>query len=397
MKVALVHDQLNEFGGAERVLLALHEMFPDAPIYTAFCKKGSLAHQRFADADIRTSWAQHIPFFDSKLHSPLRFLAPQIWESFDFHGYDLVISSAAWFITKSINVPPGTCHICYCHTPPRYLWGLGTSVEWQKYWLVRLYGKIINGRLRAYDFASAQKVDVFIANSENTRARIKKFYKREAIVIYPPVALPAQLRRAGPPVELPVAGPRRASPAPCARSYFLTASRIVGGKGLAMAVRACTELGVPMKVVGAPSGWSSEYRKIRRIAGPTIEFVGAVSDEELVRLYSGADAFLATAKDEDFGITVVEAQLCGTPVIAYRGGGYLETVKEGRSGAFFNEYTVKSLREKLENFQFAPPAGGFNLKTAEIQRWAKKFSKERFVREMNAVIQKSMEICNTEK
>ncbi len=144
LKVALVHDYLNEFGGAERVLLTLAEMFPDAPIYTAFYKKGSLAHQRFAHRKIITSWAQKIPGFVTKLHSPLRFLAPLIWNSFQFRGYDVVISSASWYVTKGINVPSSTLHISYVHTPPRFLYGYQTSIEWQKYWLVRQYAKIVN-------------------------------------------------------------------------------------------------------------------------------------------------------------------------------------------------------------------------------------------------------------
>src|SRR3989344_3568477 len=192
MKVALVHDYLNEFGGAERVLLALSEIWPKAPIYTAFYRKGSTAYERFRDKKIIASWAQRIPFF-AKLASPLRFLAPLIWGSFDFSDYDVVITSAGWYVTKGVIRSPGnqvirtsgkkgknpdiptTRHpdnpieICYCHTPPRYLYGYTTSVDWQKYWPVRAYALVVNHFMRVYDFEAAQRVNYFIANSQNVR------------------------------------------------------------------------------------------------------------------------------------------------------------------------------------------------------------------------------------
>lgn len=373
LRAALVHDYLGEFGGAERVLEVLVEMFPDAPIYTAFFRPGE-AYEIFKNRDIRVSWAHHIPFFATKLHSPLRFLAPLIWESFDFKGYDLVISSASWYITKGILTGPETIHISYIHTPPRYLYGYETSINWQKYWPLRLYARAVNHFLREYDFAAAQRPDILIANSENTRARIQKFYRRDAKVIYPPVELSA-------------------SHFNHSRNYFLIVSRVVGGKGLELAVRACSELGLPLKVVGSPSGWSSEYRKMRQMAGPTIEFLGFVSDEKLVGLYSGAKAFLATARDEDFGMTVVEAQLCGTPVIAFRGGGYLETMAEGKTGIFFDEYSVEGLKKALGKFRIQNsclPAGMAKFRISTIQAHAKKFSKEQFVKQMNNAIRHSM-------
>lgn len=370
LRVALVHDQLADFGGAERLLLVLGEMYPAAPIFTAFYRKNSPAYQYFKDADIRPSFAQKIPGFTGKLYSPMRFLAPLIWESFDFSGYDLVISSASWFITKGILTRPETLHICYCHTPPRYLWGLPTSVVWQRYWPVRLYGSWINGWLREYDWLAAQRPDIMIANSKNTQGRIKKFYGRESQVIYPPVELMRQRTE------------NKKQPA-AARDYFLTVSRVVGGKGLELAVRACSELGLALKVVGAPTGWSGEARRLRKLAGPTVEFMGWVDDAQLVDLYAGAKAFLATAQDEDFGMTVVEAMLAGTPVIAYRGGGYTETVKEGESGLFFDEYSTEGLEKVLENFS---GKAGSRFAGQKIVKQAQRFSKERFVRDITRVI-----------
>src|SRR3989344_4939390 len=174
MRVALVHDFLSECGGAERVLEVLCEIFPKAPIYTAFYKKGSPAHSRFKGKKIVTSWAQNVPFFASKLHSPLRFLAPLIWGSFvrQLADYDLVITSSSWYVTKGVvkrnttNDKRKTIEICYCHMPPRYLYGYPTSVNWQKYWPVRVYALLVNHFMRVYDFEAAQRVDYFIANSK---------------------------------------------------------------------------------------------------------------------------------------------------------------------------------------------------------------------------------------
>src|SRR3990167_8492495 len=190
MKVALVHDYLNEFGGAERVLEALCEIWPKAPIHTAFYKKGSPAYLRFKTRKIITTWAQNVPFFASRLHSPLRFLAPLIWGSFNFSQYDLVITSSSWYVTKGVvkrnttNDKRETLEICYCHTPPRYLYGYPTAKK-QKGFLIKTYALLVNHFMRVYDFESAQKVDYFIANSKEVAARIKKFYRRDSTVIYP--------------------------------------------------------------------------------------------------------------------------------------------------------------------------------------------------------------------
>jgi len=194
MKVAIVHDYIKEFGGAERVLEALCEIYPDAPIYTVFVDKSSSAYAHFKDKKIIESWAAVIPFFP-KLASPLRFLIPWIWGTLDLSKYDLVISSASWYVTKGFgsrqNLVQGLpIEICYCHTPPRWLYGYTTSVNFQKYAIVRFYAAVVGHFLRLHDFKKAQKVDYFIANSKEVQNRIKKFYRRESTVIYPPVSLP---------------------------------------------------------------------------------------------------------------------------------------------------------------------------------------------------------------
>lgn len=364
LKVALVHDYLNEFGGAERVLLALAEMYPQAPIYTAFYREGSPGYERFSHRDVRASWAQKVPFFSTKLHSPLRFLAPLIWESFNFDEFDVVITSASWYITKGVLTRPETVNICYCHTPPRYLYGYKTSIELQKYWPVRVYANLVNPMMRKYDYMAAQRVDYFVANSQNVKRRIEKFYRRSAEVIYPPVSLSTKSE---------IRNPKK-------REYFLVISRIVGGKGLQLVVESASKLGVNLKVVGTPGGWSREYEAIQKLAGPKVEFLGYVPDEELVQLYAGAKAFLALAEDEDFGITPVEAQMCGTPVIAYHGGGYVESVVEGKTGVFVDELSVAAVTEAMKKIE------KMKFKTSEIKKNAQRFSKVRFEKQMRAFV-----------
>jgi glycosyltransferase involved in cell wall biosynthesis len=378
MKVALVHDYLAEFGGAERVLLALSEIWPMAPIFTAFYDSGSSAWKRFSDRDIRTSWFHAIPQH-SRLASPLRFLTPLIWRHFDFSKYDVVVSSANWYITKGLRKGPKTVEICYCHTPPRYLYGYPTSMEWRRYWPVRVYGEFVGHFLRMVDFQAAQRVDFFVANSHNVRRRIKKFYRRNATVIYPPV----EVRH---PRKVYLSGEQRSADSH-KRNYYLVVSRIVGGKGLELAVEAANRLRVPLKVVGRAAGWGSAIRRLKDSAGEKVEFLGEVSDERLSRLYAQAHAFLATARDEDFGITPVEAMAHGTPVVAFKGGGYLETVIEGKTGVFFDEYTVESLVQAIQKLE----SQGLRRKSSEIQRQAQKFSKERFQKQMLTLVQRSLD------
>lgn len=362
MKIALVHDQLGEFGGAERVLLALSEIWPEAPIYTAYYRVGSPAWERFKNKDIHVSWAQHIPGFATRLHSPLRFLAPLIWNSFDFSQYDVIFGSSSWYITKGFIKKGHALEVCYCHTPPRWLYGYPTSVNWQRYAIVRAYATITGFFMRQYDYEAAQRVDYFIANSKETSRRIQKFYRRDSTVIYPPIELPvvSQVEKG---------------------NYFLVASRLVGGKGLLLAVEAAKKLNFHLKIVGEPAGYGRELQMLKEHAGKNIEFLGYVSDVELANLYAGAKAFLALATDEDFGMTPVEAMSMGTPVISYAGGGYVESVVDGKTGILFHEPTPQSLESAIKKF----------LKTKKdwskaCLEQAKKFGKERFKKEITSFI-----------
>lgn len=389
MKVALVHDYLKDYGGAEKVLEVLYEMFPEAPIYVIFSKVEKNGHdllsQRFSDAKIVETWFGRLPFCE-RLISPSRFLIPWIWGAFNFSDFDLVVSSASWAVTKGFAIG-ATKEICYCHTPPRYLYGYETSRDMKKNVLVRIYALLVNHFMRMYDFSQAQKVTQFIANSEEVARRIKKFYRRDSVVINPPVEVSVIMSTFD---TLSVNSAKDPEgnlkdgwdSSPLAQndgkesSYFLTGGRLAQQKNFDVIIRACNELGLPLKVYG--TGPMEE--SLKRMAGPTIGFVGFVSDGEKNELIAGCKAFIVAATDEDFGITPVEAGALGKPVIAYRGGGYLETVVDGKTGVFFNDLSVEALVGVLQNFD------GEKYKKEDCLEQAKKFSKERFERELRAVI-----------
>lgn len=393
MKIALVHDYLGEFGGAERVLEALCEIWPEAPIYTAFYRKGS-AYERFKDRKIVTSWAQKVPFFAKYLHSPLRFLAPWIWGSFDFSEYDVVVSSASWYVTKGLKRRDQKLEtrdksretrvekpmeICYCHTPPRYLYGYPTSVNWRKYWPVRMYALIVNHFMRVYDYEAAQRVDWFIANSKEVQARISKFYRRDSVVIYPPVDVDRYQK-------LETRDQKNTSLSSLDTGYFLVVSRLVGAKNVDLAVKVCGKLGLPLKVVGSGRQMEELKRLGTRDQRPgesMVEFLGDVSDEELVGLYKGCKAVIFPASQEDFGLVPVEAMAAGKPVIALAQGGVLETVVDGKTGVLFDEPTMESLSKAINKFE---KHGKWNGRA--IKRHAEKFGKDRFKREILEFVKK---------
>jgi glycosyltransferase involved in cell wall biosynthesis len=368
MKVAIVHDYIKEYGGAERVLETLAEIYPDAPIYTAFSDKNSTAYKHFKNRTIVNSWFQNLPFC-SKFASPLRFLTPLIWGSFDFSKYDLILSSASWYITKGFGGKLGKkpIEICYCHTPPRWLYGYTTSVNLKKYWPVKIYALIVGHFLRLYDYNRAQKVDYFIANSKEVQTRIKKFYRRDSTIVYPPISLSLTNSKSQ------ILNPK-------AKDYYLIVSRIVGAKGLELAVQAALRIGLKLKIAGSPAGYSLELDKLIKQANGKVEFLGQVSDEELIKLYMGAKAFLALAKDEDFGITPVESQALGTPVIAFNGGGYKESVISQKTGILFDEYSVDGLINAIKIFE------SIKINPNDCIAQAQKFSKERFEKEIKEVV-----------
>ncbi len=362
MKTAIVHDYLIDFGGAERVLLALHEIYPNAPIYVSIYRKNKLGSwaKEFENAKIIQSWFGYFPFAD-KLISPLRFLLPLIWKSFNLSKFDLIIDSSSWAITRGFKKRKNQTEICYCHTPPRYLYGYDTSRNWKNKWfgnLVKFYSLIINHFMRIYDWDSSQKVDYFIANSKNVAQRIQKFYRRQSVVIYPPVD-----------IGKPQITDNN-------KDYYLAGGRFVASKNFDLIIKAAKKENVKLKIFGS----GILERELKDLSDNSVEFLGKVSDEELVSLYKNALAFIVAQKDEDFGITTVEAQSFGTPVIAYRGGGYLETIIQGKTGIFFDELSVESIAQAINRFKKTK----FNTK--DCTNNARKFSKERFVKEFKNLV-----------
>lgn len=362
MKIALVHDYIKEFGGAERVLKTLTEMFPDAPIYTAFRLKNSTADREFKNSKIIESMFAPILKIGN-LYSPLRFLIPQIWRSFDLSKYDLVITSSSWYITRGFKVGPKTTVIDYCHTPPRWLYGYETSVGFTKYWPIKMYAAVVGHFMRMFDFETAQKVDYFIANSKNVQARIQKFYRRESSVIYPPV----DVRK----IVEATKGIKK-------ENFFLIASRLTGAKGIEKTIDLSAKLGFKLKIVGEASGYTNIVRKNK----DKVEFLGRIADEDLFRTYAASKALIALARDEDFGMTAVESQAAGTPVIAFNGGGFKETIIEDVTGVLIDEISEKSLQyaiNKIEKIKWTKE---------DMVKNAEKYSKERFKREILEFIKK---------
>lgn len=368
MKIALVHDYLYTYGGAERVLEALHDIWPEAPIYTAWVDWQWLKQQQagWQKWHIVTSWFDKIPF-KKFLCSPLRFLTPKIWRSFNLSQYDVVISSSAWYMSKGVSLHKSkdnkTLHICYCHTPPRYLYGYSTSIEFQRFWWGRLYANLINPFMRYYDFNSSQTVDYFICNSREVQKRIAKFYRRVAQIIYPPVFKKAsnikyQVSKEG--------------------EYFLMVNRLVRPKNVDLAIKTCRELKLPLKIVGV----GSDAQRLKNLANnsPYIEFLGYVDDSKLSKLYTDCKAVFYLASEEDFGITPIEAMSFGKPVIALKSGGIKESILEDKTGIFINKLSVEELAAAIKKL------AKLNIKAADCIKQADKFSSARFKQEINTFV-----------
>ena len=407
MKIALVHGFLKEYGGAERVLEALHEIYPEAPVYTSFVDFERLGPhaQRIKKWDIRESWVGK-SWLIKKLHSPLRFLAPLIWESFNLDEFDVVISSSGWYICRGVITRPETLHICYLHHPPRHLYGYQTSFDWQKHLPIRVYGHLVNHYLRIYDFLAAQRVDYFIANSKETQRRIAKFYRRESEVIYPPVGMaevayenfcvPLLARDKTLPVHNVSGAVSEAnsknfvgSP-PSTRAYFLCVSRLARAKNIHLAIEACNRLNLSLKIIGKGREKQELEALGSRLKARNIEFLGELSDEELSKIYAGAKALIFPAQDEEFGIVPLEAMAYGIPVIAFRSGGVKETIVEGKTGLFFDKLTVESLIKAIKQYN------NITINPKDCFNQAEKFSKKRFEREIKTFVNQKLQFHYTE-
>ncbi len=372
IKVALVHDYLQEFGGAERVVLAMHHAFPQAPLYVGFADLESLGEQgtEFAQMSVRTTWLQKMPGI-KKLRSPARILAPQAFASLDLSEFDVVISSTNAYHAKAVKVRPDAIHLCYCHTPARSLYGFETQSGWQQNPWTHTLGEIANHWLRLRDFEDAQAVTEILANSETVAKRIAKFWRRESTILNPPVVMIDQTEK------------RKLIPND-KRSYFLYVNRLHLTKHPEIAVQAAIKKHWPLKIIGSgPMDEVLQKMIVEAGQNETIQLLGKVSDEELMELYSNALALLYPVSDEDFGIVPVEAMALGTPVIAHRSGGPAETIIEDKNGVFFDELKVESLisaAEKWEQIDWQP---------AVIRQSVKKFSEKCFVKQLQDLVQKS--------
>lgn len=366
MKIAIVHDQLREFGGAERVLVALKEIYPQADIFTSTFDPNSLGEHK----EIVKRWKVHVSWFGkipliNRLYSPLRFLTPLIWESFDFSKYDLVISSTGSWMCKGIITKKPTLHISYIHHPPRYLYGYETAVEWQKHLIIKIYGVFINHFLRLWDYEASQKPDHLIANSIETQKRITKFYRRDSTVIYPPVNIPSQFVISNKVRNL------------AKRDYYISVSRLARAKHVDLLIKSANKYHFRLKVVGV----GRDMKYLQSIAGKTIEFLGNVSDKKLKELYENAKAFLFASVDEEFGIAPVEAMGYGLPVIAYSSGGLKETVHDDVNGYLFPEQTEKSVENAVKKLQSLSPEKYLEMRK-NARKESEKYTEEIFKNKM---------------
>jgi glycosyltransferase involved in cell wall biosynthesis len=329
MKVALVHDHLLQAGGAERVVEVLHGMFPDAPIFTAMADR-SILWPGLRDADIRTSWMQHLPGV-KQAHRAFFPFFPAAIESFDLREYDLVISSSFAF-AKGAVTRPDAHHVCYCHTPMRFAWSYDSYVEREDFGpIVRQLLPPLVRRVKEWDVRTANRPTTYIANSTVVAHRIRRCYGRPARVVHPPVSLD------------------RYAPGQEDGDYYLIVSRLVPYKRIDLAIAAFNALSRRLVIVGD----GPARRSLQRLAGPTIEFTGRIPDADVARHYAACMG-LVFPGEEDFGIAPLEANASGRPVVAYRAGGALDTVRDGRSGVFFDEPTVSSLCEAVRRCDALP-------------------------------------------
>lgn len=370
LKVAIVCDWLTGIGGAERLVLELHRLYPKAPIYTSQYDPGKI--NWFEDADVRTTWLQRLP---TSLKKFLPLLRAWAFSHLDLSEYDLVLSSSG-AEAKGVKTGPNTTHICYCHSPTHYYW-----VRHDEYlerpgfprglnWLARLGLKSMVGPLKRWDRRAAKRPDYLATNSTHTQAMIKRYYRRTSTVIPPPIEID-RFRRRGQP-EL--------------RHGFIVAGRQTPYKRFDLAIEACNELKIPLLVIGD----GPDHRRLEKLGGRSTTFLTNVNDNEIVDHFGSSLGFILPNMD-DFGIVAVEAMAAGTPVIAYNKGGALDYVIDGKTGLFFDRQTVASLSKVLE----AAAAKSFDYEA--IAEHSAKFSVAAFTENMRNYIKACLAEAETER
>ncbi len=358
MKVAIVVSWLNQYGGAERVLEAVHELLPQAPIYTSMFWPEAMPPD-YRTWDIRVSWLDRLPFIH-RHHQPFLPLYPLAFEGFDLSAYDVVLSISSGF-AHGVITPPGTTHLCYCLTPSRFLWTYPAYAEREAIGpLANALLKPILLWLRQWDRLAADRVDQFIAISTEVQRRIAKVYRRDSALIFPPVDT----------------GRFTQTATAEDGDYFLVVSRLIPYKRVDLAVKAFTALKLPLLIAGE----GRDRARLEALAGPNVRFLGRVPDAELPGLFARCRAFLFPGY-EDFGIAPVEAQAAGRPVIAYAAGGALDTVIEGVTGLFFREPTPEALAEAVCRFN----PRDFNPDV--IRQHARQFDKRVFQRKLMTLLE----------
>jgi glycosyltransferase involved in cell wall biosynthesis len=373
LKVAIVCDWLAGTGGAERVVKELHNLYPDAPIYTSQYDRSSKVwydNDWFGDADIRTGWLQRLPKSLKKFLPVLRAL---YFNRLDLSDYDLVLSSSG-AEAKGVRTRDDAVHICYLHAPTHYYWS-----RYDEYianpgfprglnWLAKLGLRLLVSPLRRWDKYAAKQPDVIMANSTHTQNLIKKYYKRDSIVVFPPVET----------------GRFKITGKPETRHGFVVAGRQTPYKRIDLAVAAATELKVPLVVIGN----GPDHRKLEKMAGRNVTFLTSTSDEAMAQHFQTALGFLFPTNVEDFGVTAVEAMAAGTPVIAYKKGGPLDYITP-KTGLFFERQTVKSLVSAMESFN----PNRYNAD--EITAFAEQFSVKEFNKKIKTVVDTTLNPSKT--
>lgn len=378
MEIAFVYDRVNKFGGAERVLCALHEIWPCAPLYTAVYDKEKAS---WADVfSVKTSFLRFFPFLQSR-HEVLSLITPYAFESFNFENYDVVLSVTS-ADAKAIVTKPHTLHICYLLTPTRYLWS-GYNIYLREPGvgflnpIARSFMKLFFTRLRHWDFTASFRPDVYIAISRHVARRIKTYYKKDSYLVYPPVETEKFLPHHERSSSCEVASSNKASSEAERSNYYLIVSRLVPYKRIDYVIKVFNKLGLKLKIIGR----GVDGQRLRNLALGNIEFLGGdLTDEKLCCYYQNCKALIFPGR-EDFGLTAVEAQSCGKPVLAYSKGGVSESMVPGVTGELYDNVSEESFLYALKRFEkkhFSP---------SKCRKNAERFSKARFKREVKSMVE----------